>query len=185
MAILAAGAIAIHLANRYEVVENVSTVLVAVVTVFAITMVFLVQTTEFAWGLGDIGEGMRFQIAVGAGETTSFTSWCVEKAYAAWSGPRDGSAEMGRPQRMDLGDEGRRLGCIIGVLISAPLALVLFVGIANAVHLIGVAISTVYLSRHQTDALQLTRSAGHPYHRCRIFQLDWCTAGGPSAGDAD
>ena len=49
VAILAAGAIAIHLANRYDVVENVSTVLVVLVTVFAISMVFLVQSTEFAW----------------------------------------------------------------------------------------------------------------------------------------
>ena len=275
VAILAAGAIAIHLANRYEVVENVSTVLVVLVTVFAITMVFLVQSTEFAWNLRDLGEGMRFQIAVGsfgvalamfgltgvgAGEITSYTYWCVEKGYAAWTGPRDDSAEWAarangwisvmkvdawvawviytvstlafyilgaavlHPQNLvpegsevmstlsnvfsaTIGpaggvvfligaglalyktvianvplqarivanalavfgvftwtDQRRRdrwmrllmvllpLGwAIIGVAISSPLALVVFGGILNAVYLIGVAISTVYLSRHQTD----------------------------------
>ena len=275
MAILAAGAIAIHLANRYDVVENVSTVLVVLVTVFAITMVFLVQTTEFAWSLGDLGEGMRFQIAagsigvalamfgltgVGAGEITSYTYWCVEKGYAAWTGPRDDSVEWANrangwisvmkvdawvawviytvstlafyilgaavlhPQNLvpegsevmstlsnvfsaTIGpaggvvfligaglalyktvianvplqarivanalavfgvftwtDQRRRdrwmrllmvllpLGwAVIGVAISSPLALVVFGGILNAVYLIGVAISTVYLSRHQTD----------------------------------
>jgi Mn2+/Fe2+ NRAMP family transporter len=275
VAILAAGAIAIHLANRYDVVENVSTVLVVLVTVFAITMVFLVQTTEFAWSLRDLGEGMRFQIAlgsfgvalamfgltgVGAGEITSYTYWCVEKGYAAWTGPRDDSAEWAarangwisvmkvdawvawviytvstlafyilgaavlHPQNLvpegsevmstlsnvfsaTIGpaggvvfligaglalyktvianvplqarivanalavfgvftwtDQRRRdrwmrllmvllpLGwAIIGVAISSPLALVVFGGILNAVYLIGVAISTVYLSRHQTD----------------------------------
>jgi Mn2+/Fe2+ NRAMP family transporter len=275
MAILAAGAIAIHLANRYDVVEKVSTVLVVLVTVFAITMVFLVQTTEFAWSLGDLGEGMRFQIAagsigvalamfgltgVGAGEITSYTYWCVEKGYAAWTGPRDDTAEWANrangwisvmkvdawvawvvytvstlafyilgaavlhPQNLmpegsevmstlsnvfssTIGpaggvvfligaglalyktvianvplqarivanalavfkvfswtDQRRRdrwmrllmvllpLGwAIIGVAISSPLALVVFGGILNAVYLIGVAISTVYLSRHQTD----------------------------------
>ncbi len=275
VAILAAGAIAIHLANRYDVVENVSTVLVVLVTVFAITMVFLVQSTEFAWSLRDLGEGMRFQIAagsigvalamfgltgVGAGEITSYTYWCVEKGYAAWTGPRDGSEEWAarangwisvmkvdawvawviytvstlafyilgaavlHPQNLipegsevmstlsnifssaigpaggvlfligaglalyktvianvplqarivanalavfnvfSWTDQRRRdrwmrllmvllpLGwSIIGVAISSPLALVVFGGILNAVYLIGVAISTVYLSRHQTD----------------------------------
>jgi Mn2+/Fe2+ NRAMP family transporter len=277
VAILVAGAIAIHIANRYDVVENVSTVLVVLVTAFAISMVFLVQGTEFAWGLADVGEGLRFQVAagsigvalamfgltgVGAGEITSYTYWCVEKGYAAWTGPRDGSAEWAarangwisvmkvdawvswviytvstlafyvlgaavlHPQ--DLVPEGREvmttlsrifssaigraggvlflvgaglalyktvianvplqarimanslavfhvfawtdqrrrdrwmrllmvilpLGWgIIGVAVSAPLALVVFGGVLNAVYLIGVAISTVYLSRRQTDPL--------------------------------
>ena len=52
--------------------------------------------------------GLQFQIAVGsfgvalamfgltgvgAGDITSYTYWCVERGYAAWSGPRDDSAE--------------------------------------------------------------------------------------------
>ncbi|ATG54383.1 manganese transporter NRAMP [Brachybacterium ginsengisoli] len=106
VAILVVVAIAIHVANRYAVVENISTVLVLLVTAFAITMVFLLGGTEFAWTLGDLGEGMRFQIAagafgvalamfgmtgVGAGETTAYTYWVVEKGYAAWTGPNDGT----------------------------------------------------------------------------------------------
>lgn len=277
VAILAAGAIAIHMANRYEVVENVSTVLVALVTLFAVAMVFWVQNTEFAWNLGDLGEGMRFQIAagsfgvalamfgltgVGAGEITSYTYWCVEKGYAAWSGPCDGSVEWATRAKgwisvmkidawvswviytvstlafymlgaavlhpQSLVPEGREVmttlssifsstvgqaggvvflvgaglalyktvianvplqarivanalavfnvfqwtdqrrrdlwmrvlmiilpigWSVIGVVISAPLALVVFGGVLNAVYLIGVAICTVYLSRHQTDQL--------------------------------
>lgn len=97
--ILCVGAIMIHVANRYEIVESVSTVLVVLVTGFAILLVFLVQSTPFAWTLDDFAEGMRFQIAagafgfalamfgltgVGAGEITSYTYWCVEKGYAAW-----------------------------------------------------------------------------------------------------
>lgn len=275
VAILALGAIAIHLANRYDVVENVSTVLVVLVTVFAVSMVFLVQSTEFAWNLADLGGGLRFQIAVGsfgvalamfgltgvgAGEITSYTYWCVEKGYAAWSGPRDDSPEWAarangwisvmkidawvawvvytvstlafyilgaavlHPQGLipkgsevmttlsgifssavgqaggviflvgaglalyktvianvplqarivanalavfnvfTWTDQRRRdrwmrllmiilpLGwAIIGVAVSAPLVLVVFGGILNAIYLIGVAISTVYLARHQTD----------------------------------
>jgi uncharacterized membrane protein YjjP (DUF1212 family) len=40
---------------------------------------------------------------------------------------------------------------VIGVAVSAPLVLVLFGGILNAIYLIGVAVSTVYLSRNETD----------------------------------
>lgn len=104
--ILVVVAIGIHAANRYAIVENLSTVLVLLVTAFAIAMVFLLGGTEFAWSLADLGDGMRFQIAagafgvalamfgmtgVGAGETTAYTYWVVEKGYAAWTGPNDGS----------------------------------------------------------------------------------------------
>ncbi|MBM6621788.1 Nramp family divalent metal transporter [Micrococcaceae bacterium RIT802] len=106
VAILVAIAIAIHVANKYTVVEGISTALVLVIAVFAVVMVFLIQGTEFAWSAGDMLEGMRFQVAVGsmgvalsmfgltgvgAGEITAYTYWCVEKGYAAWSGKNDGS----------------------------------------------------------------------------------------------
>lgn len=106
VAILVVIAIAIHLTNRYTVVEGVSTLLVFLVTAFAVIMLFSLQGTEFSWNIADLGEGMRFQIAlgsmgialsmfgltgVGAGEITAYTYWCVEKGYAAWSGKNDGS----------------------------------------------------------------------------------------------
>ena len=106
VALLVIVAIAIHSLNRYAVVERISTVLVLLVTLFAIVMVFLLQGTEFAWSAGDLAGGMRFQLAagaigvaiamfgmtgVGAGETTAYTYWVVEKGYAAWTGPNDGS----------------------------------------------------------------------------------------------
>jgi hypothetical protein len=88
------------------VVEGISTVLVFLVTIFAVVMVFAIQGTEFSWNVGDLADGMRFQIAlgsigvalsmfgltgVGAGEITAYTYWCVEKGYASWTGPNDGS----------------------------------------------------------------------------------------------
>ncbi|GAB3268616.1 NRAMP family divalent metal transporter [Arthrobacter pigmenti] len=106
VAILVAIAIAIHITNKYTVVERISTALVMLIAVFAIVMVFAIQGTEFSWNAGDLMEGMRFQVAVGsfgvalsmfgltgvgAGEITAYTYWCVEKGYAAWSGRNDGS----------------------------------------------------------------------------------------------
>lgn len=275
VAILVVVAIAIHITNRYRVVEGISTVLVVAVTVFAVVILFLVQGTEFSWSIAQLGEGMRFQIAVGsigvalsmfgltgvgAGEITAYTYWCVEKGYAAWTGPRDDSdawrdrargwisvmkvdawvswviytvstaafyllgAAVLHPQGLvpkgndvmetiasifstavgewgavlflvgaglalfktiiaNVPSLGRQVGNtlavlgafdwsdaavrnrwmrvimivlpvvwgVLGVAISSPLALVVLAGILNAVFLIGVAISTLYLSHTQTD----------------------------------
>ena len=107
-------AIAIHVSNRYEIVEKVSTFLVVLVTFMVVVMVFGIQITPFAWTAGDFAGGMTFQIAagtmgialgmfgltgVGAGEITSYSFWCVEKGYAAWTGPNDGSEDWVRRAR--------------------------------------------------------------------------------------
>ncbi|MET0870912.1 MAG: Nramp family divalent metal transporter, partial [Paeniglutamicibacter terrestris] len=64
--ILVVVAIAIHLRNKYAVVEGISTILVFLVTIFAVVMVFAIQGTEFSWNISDLADGMRFQIAVGS-----------------------------------------------------------------------------------------------------------------------
>ena len=99
-------AIAIHAANKYDIVEKVATVLVLLVTAGAVATLFGVQFTPFSWSAADLGSGLTFQIAagamgvalamfgmtgVGAGEITAYTYWVVEKGYAAWTGPNDGS----------------------------------------------------------------------------------------------
>ncbi|WP_197415991.1 Nramp family divalent metal transporter [Mycobacterium sp. GA-1199] len=107
-------AIAIHIANRYGIVEKVSTVLVVIVTAAVVVLVFGIQATPFAWSISDLAGGMQFQLAagtmgvalamfgltgVGAGEITSYSFWCVEKGYAAWTGPNDGSEAWVRRAR--------------------------------------------------------------------------------------
>ncbi|WP_394274929.1 Nramp family divalent metal transporter [Luteococcus sp.] len=107
-------AVAIHATNRYSIVEKVSTVLVLLVTGAAVAMLVGVQFTPFAFTAGDLGDGMSLRIAagtvgvavgmfgmtgVGAGEITAYTYWCVEKGYAAWTGPNDGSQEWAERAR--------------------------------------------------------------------------------------
>lgn len=114
IAVMVVLAVAIHLTNRYSVVEKVSTVLVLLVTAGAVAMLIGVQFTPFAFSAADMGEGMSFRIAagtvgiavgmfgmtgVGAGEITAYTYWCVEKGYAAWTGPNDGSDEWAERAR--------------------------------------------------------------------------------------
>lgn len=112
--VLVVVAILIHITNRYTVVERVSTVLVVVVTFFALWTAFGIQVTPFAWDAADIASGFQFQLTagamgvalamfgmtgVGAGEITSYSYWCVEKGYAAWTGPNDGSEEWAQRAR--------------------------------------------------------------------------------------
>lgn len=104
--LIVAVTIAIHLTNKYAIVERICTVLVVLVTASVVALVIGVQFTEYSWTLMDIGEGMSFQLSVGAmgfalavfgftgigaDEITKYTYWCVEKGYAAWTGPNDGS----------------------------------------------------------------------------------------------
>ena len=106
--------IAIHITNRYGIVERISTVLVMLVTASVVALVVGLQFTEFSWTLLDIAEGMSFRLSagamgfalavfgftgIGADEITKYTYWCVEKGYAAWSGPNDGSEAWVRRAR--------------------------------------------------------------------------------------
>ncbi|MDN6328617.1 MAG: Nramp family divalent metal transporter [Brachybacterium sp.] len=145
VAILVIVAIAIHAANRYAIVENISTVLVLLVTAFAIVMVFLLNGTEFAWSLADLGDGMRFEIAagafgvalamfgmtgVGAGETTAYTYWVVEKGYAAWTGPNDGTESW----------VARARGWISVMKVDAWVSWVIYTASTAAFYILGAAV---------------------------------------------
>lgn len=106
--------IAVHATNRYGVIEKVSTILVVIITALAVAMMFGIQATPFAWDMSDLATGFSFQMSVGlmgvalamfgmtgvgAGELTTYTYWCVEKGYARWSGPNDGSEDWARRAR--------------------------------------------------------------------------------------
>lgn len=99
-------AIAVQLTNRYSVIERVSTVLVALVTLIVLALAVGIEFTPLAWSASDMASGMTFQIAagtmgialgmfgmtgVGAGELTAYSYWCVEKGYARFTGPNDGT----------------------------------------------------------------------------------------------
>ncbi|MGB3954905.1 MAG: Nramp family divalent metal transporter [Brooklawnia sp.] len=111
---LAAATIGIHFSNSYNVVEKICTVLVVLVTASVVALVVGLLFTPFAWTLADVGQGLTFRISagvmglalaafgwtgVGADEITKYTYWCVEKGYAAWTGPNDGSEEWAERAR--------------------------------------------------------------------------------------
>jgi manganese transport protein len=102
------------LGGGYERVERLALVKVALFTLLTVlaAVVLTRQGDHFSWAL--VGEGLRFRLpgagiatavavygitGVGATELFMYPYWCVEKGYARFVGPRDGSASRLRRAR--------------------------------------------------------------------------------------
>jgi len=91
--------------GRYRLVENASTVMVALFTLATIVAVGSLQWSPYAITLANLAEGFQFKlpsntmtafgafgiIGVGASELIYYPYWCLEKGYARHVGPNDGS----------------------------------------------------------------------------------------------
>jgi Mn2+/Fe2+ NRAMP family transporter len=104
--VLAIASIALLYSNRYSLIERGAALLVVTFTAITVLIALGLPATPFAYGLDDLGSGLMFLIpagalgaalamfgitGVGADEITFYTYWCVEKGYARWVGPNDGS----------------------------------------------------------------------------------------------
>jgi hypothetical protein len=109
--IVAIASIALLYSNKYTLIERGAVVLVVVFSIVTILIALGLPLTPFAYSGGDLASGLTFLIpagalgaalamfgitGVGADEITFYTYWCVEKGYARWSGPNDGSDEWAR-----------------------------------------------------------------------------------------
>src|SRR5919112_2251192 len=109
--IVAGGSIALLYSNRYGLIERGAVALVVIFSIVTIVIAIGLLWTPFAYTSGDILGGLTFAIpagalgaaiamfgitGVGADEITFYTYWCVEKGYARWVGPNDGSDEWAR-----------------------------------------------------------------------------------------
>lgn len=112
--IVVAGSIALLYTNRYSLIERGAILLVVTFTAITIVLALGLPLTPFAYGADDVLGGLTFAIpagalgaaiamfgitGVGADEITFYTYWCVEKGYARWAGPNDGSEEWARRAR--------------------------------------------------------------------------------------
>ncbi len=97
--------------NKYGWIERGATLLVVIFSFITILIAFGLPATEFGYTASDFADGLKFMIpagtigaavamfgitGVGADEVTYYTYWCVEKGYARWVGPNDGSEEWVR-----------------------------------------------------------------------------------------
>ncbi|HEY8477680.1 MAG TPA: divalent metal cation transporter, partial [Chloroflexota bacterium] len=113
-AIVVAATIALLYSNAYGLIERGATYMVVVFSFITIVIAFGLPFTPWAYSLGDLLGGLTFSIpagalgaavamfgitGVGADEITIYNYWCIEKGYARWTGPNDGSEEWVRRAR--------------------------------------------------------------------------------------
>jgi Mn2+/Fe2+ NRAMP family transporter len=109
--VIAAFSIAVLYSNKYSLIERGAMFLVVLFSVVTVLIALGLACTPFAYGGDDVASGLTFLIpagalgaalamfgitGVGADEITFYTYWCVEKGYARWTGPNDGSEEWAR-----------------------------------------------------------------------------------------
>ncbi|MBD8062084.1 Nramp family divalent metal transporter [Oceanitalea stevensii] len=100
--------------NRYNLIEKVAVFLTMTFVVVTLVIALGLPATEYAYSAGDLGSGLSLALpagavgvavamfgltGVGSEEITAYTYWCLEKGYARWSGPNDGSADYRRRAR--------------------------------------------------------------------------------------
>lgn len=104
-------AVTLMLSGRYGIVERASLVSVVLFTVITVALAVGLPLTPFGYDGGDLASGLTFALpagaigfaiamfgitGVGADEMTTYTYWCLEKGYARWTGPDDGTEERAR-----------------------------------------------------------------------------------------
>jgi Mn2+/Fe2+ NRAMP family transporter len=92
--------------NKYSVVERGAVAMVVTFSFVTVLIALGLPFTPYDYSAGDLATGLTFLIpagalgaalamfgitGVGADEITFYTYWCIEKGYARWVGPNDGS----------------------------------------------------------------------------------------------
>ena len=129
----------------YSVIEKVSLLMIAGFTIATITAVFMLQFTSFSFSWADIAEGFQFELppaivavafgafgitGVGADEIVAYNYWCIEKGYAAYTGPRNDSPEW----------KHRARGWISIMYLDAAIAMIIYTIVTAAFYLLGAAV---------------------------------------------
>lgn len=110
-------AIGLLWSGSYKRIEIVTTAIVISVTVLTVTATMLLPWTAYPIPWSQVLDGLKFQFptaeaqsiaiafgvfgitGVGATELFYYPYWCLEKGYARYVGPRDGSSEWNRRAR--------------------------------------------------------------------------------------
>lgn len=105
--IVAGGSIALLYSNAYGIIERGAVALVVIFSFVTVCIAFGLPFTPWSYSLSDIFGGLAFRIpagalgaaiamfgitGVGADEITFYNYWCIEKGYARYTGPNDGTA---------------------------------------------------------------------------------------------
>jgi manganese transport protein len=129
----------------YNVVEKSSLIMIALFTVLTIVSVFSLSFTQYDISWGEIASGLTLQlprevvmVAIGAfgitgvasDEIIAYNYWCLEKGYAAFTGPRSESPQWKKRAR----------GWIRVMYVDALVAMFIYTTVTAAFYLLGAAI---------------------------------------------
>jgi Mn2+/Fe2+ NRAMP family transporter len=138
-------AVLLLLSGGYKRLERVTTVLVALVTLYTVLSVLVLQWTSFRIRLADLEKGFTFALptaavalafsafgitGVGAAELFAYPYWCIEKGYARAVGERS----------FDKGWEHRARGWTRVMQLDAWFSMVVFTVATVAFYLLGAAV---------------------------------------------
>ncbi len=131
--------------GRYQWVEKLSLLMIAMFTALTITSLISLRYTEYSFSFADILNGLRFNlsgevvgIAIGAfgitgvasDEIIAYNYWCLEKGYASYAGPKQDTAAWKR----------RAQGWIKVMYLDAGVAMIIYTLVTVAFYLLGAAV---------------------------------------------
>lgn len=143
--IVVATSIGLLYSNAYSLVERGAFYMVVTFSIVTIAIAFGLPFTPFGYSVSDIIGGLSLQLpagalgaaiamfgitGVGADEIVSYNYWCIEKGYARWTGPNDGSPEWLRRAR----------GWVDVMYKDAVLSLVIYTFATLAFYIMGAAV---------------------------------------------
>lgn len=173
--IIMASVITLLISGKYSVVERAAFVAIVIFTLITLALALGLPFTPYAYGGSELASGLSFAIpagalgfavamfgltGVGSDEMTTYTYWCLEKGYARWTGPDDGTEE--RAQRAEGWIKVMRLDVLVSWIICTLCTLSFYVIGAAVLHPQGLVPEgndmIVTLSRMYTDTMG---PAGH------------------------
>ncbi|GEO04047.1 hypothetical protein AAE02nite_17110 [Adhaeribacter aerolatus] len=129
----------------YKLIEKFSLVMMVFFTVMTLASVYFLQFTEFQISWADLQQGLTFTLppdmvmvaiaafgitGVGGDEIMYYHYWCIEKGYAAYTGPKQATQEW----------EKRARGWIKVMYYDAFLAMVVYTIVTAAFYVLGAAV---------------------------------------------
>jgi manganese transport protein len=131
--------------GRYGIVEKLSLFMIVAFTILTLTSLYALKYTDYAFTFSEVIRAQTFSLsgaligfAIGAfgitgvasDEIIAYNYWCLEKGYAAYTGPRSDTDEWRR----------RAKGWIGVMYLDAGVAMVVYTVVTVAFYLLGAAV---------------------------------------------
>ncbi len=131
--------------GKYQPVEIIATALNFIFIIAVFYCVYQIQYTPYAFTSSDLLKGFSFNLpseyivlalgafgitGVASGEITMYPYWCMEKGYAAWTGPKENTPEW----------QARARGWIRVMTIDAVISMFVYTAATIAFYILGAAV---------------------------------------------